>query len=116
MGRKDEIERRLIDALAPSRLALVDESHGHNVPKGAESHFNAIIVSEAFRGLSPVRRHRLVYEAMGDALRTGLHAFTMKTLTDAEYEAKGGEVENPAPKCLGGGKRAPPPPSLTPLD
>lgn len=107
MSRREEIERRLLQGLSPTNLALVDESHQHSVPKGAESHFNAIIVSQAFEGQSLIKRHRQVYAAIGDELRAGLHAFTMKTLTPEEFEAKGGEVTNPAPPCLGGGKKAP---------
>ncbi len=116
MSRRVEIENRLIARLSPERLSLEDESHRHNVPEGAESHFNAIIVSEAFGGLSLVKRHRAVYSALGDELRTGLHAFTMKTLTPEEWEAKGGDVKNPAPPCLGGGKKAPPSPTLQDSD
>ena len=99
------IEEKLEKALNPERLAVVNESGNHNVPPGSESHFNAIIVSAAFDGLTLVKRHRAVYAAIGDELRDEIHAFTMKTLTPAEWQAAGGEAENPAPKCRGGAKR-----------
>lgn len=91
--------------LAPERLQLVNESHMHSGP-GAETHFNLIIVADAFTGKNPVQRHRQVFGALGEELKGGLHALTMKTLTPAEWEAAGGEVTNPAPRCRGGSKHA----------
>lgn len=100
-----QIEEKIRAALDPERLAIINESGNHNVPEGSESHFNAIVVAAAFEGQNLVARHRAVYGAIGDELRDEIHAFTMKTLTPAEWEAAGGEAENPAPKCRGGAKR-----------
>ena len=44
----DQIRERLSEALKPVHLEVADESHMHNVPSGAESHFNVFVVSEAF--------------------------------------------------------------------
>lgn len=98
-----QLEERLLEGLAPERMRLVDESHRHNVPEGAESHWNLIIVSDAFADEPLIRRHRRVHESLGDAMER-IHALTMKTLTPAEWEAAGGEASNPAPPCLGGSK------------
>jgi len=100
-----QIEQRLRQALNPQHLVLVNESQMHNVPPGSESHFNAVIVSEAFRERSLVERHRCVYAAIGEQLRSSVHAFTMKTLTPAEWHAKSKQVDNPPPRCRGGEKR-----------
>jgi BolA protein len=43
-----------------------------------------------------------VYAALADELQGGIHALTMKTLSQKEWEAAGGEATNPAPPCLGG--------------
>jgi BolA protein len=102
MSVQSEMERKLTEALAPERLLLVNESHNHSVPEKSETHFNLIIVSEAFAGKRLIQRHRQVYAALGDELRSGVHALTMKTLTPTEWEEAGGEVENPAPLCRGG--------------
>lgn len=104
MSMADRIEQRLLDELAPERLALKNESHQHNVPGGSESHWNLIIVSDRFSGQSPVARQRAVYRALTAEMQDGIHALTMKALTPDEWEAAGGEVENPAPKCMGGSK------------
>lgn len=104
MKRAEKIKEKLQLELTPVYLSLIDESHGHSVAEGAESHFNLILVSSGFQGQSHVQRQRLVYRILGEELRAGLHALTMKTLTPAEWEAAGGAVENPSPHCRGGMK------------
>lgn len=51
---------------------------------GDGQHFEAVIVSAAFRGLSRVARHRLVYTALGERMREEIHALSMTTLTPEE--------------------------------
>ena len=57
------LRESLVLALNPSLCDLDNESHGHNVPKNAETHFRLVIVSDVFDGLSRVKRHQLVYKA-----------------------------------------------------
>ena len=54
-----------------------------------DTHFEALIVSPAFRGRSRVARHRLVYAAMGDRMREEVHALSMTTLTPEEAASNG---------------------------
>jgi acid stress-induced BolA-like protein IbaG/YrbA len=54
---------------------------------GDGSHFQVLIVSPAFEGLSRVKRHQLVYAALGDRMRAEIHALSMQTLTPAEHRA-----------------------------
>jgi acid stress-induced BolA-like protein IbaG/YrbA len=58
---------------------------------GDGRHFYATIVSPAFQGLPRVRRHQLVYGALGERMREEIHALSMKTLTPAEWSADGGQ-------------------------
>jgi acid stress-induced BolA-like protein IbaG/YrbA len=51
---------------------------------GDGQHFDALIVAEAFRGLSRLARHRLVYAALGDRMRAEIHALSMTTVTPEE--------------------------------
>jgi acid stress-induced BolA-like protein IbaG/YrbA len=51
---------------------------------GDGEHFEALIVSGAFRGKSRVQRHQLVYAALGDRMRGEIHALSMRTLTPEE--------------------------------
>ena len=57
--------------------------------RGDGHHFEALIVSRAFETLSKVRRHQLVYAALGDRMREEIHALSMATLTPAEWSARG---------------------------
>ncbi len=55
---------------------------------GDGSHFDAIVVSEAFEGLSPIKKQRLVMDAVKDQIASGeLHALSIKTLTPAQKQA-----------------------------
>ncbi|GAA4416827.1 BolA family transcriptional regulator [Advenella faeciporci] len=56
---------------------------------GDGSHFEAIIVSDAFEGKRLIARHQLVYAALGDKMKAEIHALSMKTLTPEEYKVNG---------------------------
>ncbi|MGO1540276.1 MAG: BolA family protein [Luteimonas sp.] len=51
--------------------------------QGADGvHFEAVIVSESFRGQLPLARHRMVYATLGERFNTGeIHALALTTLT-----------------------------------
>ena len=55
---------------------------------GDGAHFEAVIVSAAFAGLNRVRRHQLVYGALGDRMREEIHALSMKTLSPEEWASR----------------------------
>jgi acid stress-induced BolA-like protein IbaG/YrbA len=57
----------------------------HLEVSGDGAHFEALIVAAAFDGLSRVRRHQLVYAALGERMREEVHALSMATLTPAEW-------------------------------
>ena len=86
-SRSERLASRLRDALAPVQLAVVDDSHLHAGHAGAadgRGHFRVNVVSERFTGLPVVRRHRLVYEAVGDMMATDIHALSIKALAPGE--------------------------------
>jgi len=51
-------------------------------------HFEALIVSPAFAGNSRVRRHQMVYAALGERMREEIHALSMQTLSPEEWAAR----------------------------
>ena len=53
--------------------------------RGDGQHFEALIVSRAFEALPKVRRHQLVYGALGARMREEIHALSMTTLTPDEW-------------------------------
>ena len=68
---------------APLELLIEDESRhhaGHPGAAGGHSHFRVRIVAEAFRGVTPVERHRLVYAAVGGLMKTDIHALAIEAL------------------------------------
>jgi BolA protein len=74
----EQIRRRLTEALAPVELEVFDEGHKHaghaNEGKG---HFHVRIVSPAFAGVLPIRRHRMVYAALEGLMDRGIHALSI---------------------------------------
>ncbi len=57
----------------------------HVEVRGDGQHFEAVIVSTAFAGLSRIKQHQLVYAALGDRMREEIHALSMRTLTPDEW-------------------------------
>lgn len=52
---EDSIHNKLQEKLGPSHLEIINESFMHNVPKGAETHFKVVVVSEKFSGLPLIK-------------------------------------------------------------
>jgi BolA protein len=82
-GRAQRLRALLQERFDPVQLDVEDESHlhaGHAGAQGGQSHFRVRIVSEAFRGISVVARHRLVYAAVDDLLKNDIHALAIEAL------------------------------------
>jgi BolA protein len=94
MSASDRIERmrsRLHEALRPTVMDVVDESHLHAGHAGAQSgrgHYRLRIVSRQFEGLLPLARHRAVYEALGEMMQTDIHALSIEALTPEETQPR----------------------------
>ena len=55
---------------------------------GDGSHFEAVVVSDAFAGLTPIKKQRLVMDTVRDQIASGeLHALSIKTLTPEQKPA-----------------------------
>jgi BolA family transcriptional regulator, general stress-responsive regulator len=103
MSRRKHIEELLTTALSPLHLEVIDESHMHSVPEGAESHFKVVAVSKLFAEHKLVGRHRLVNQVLKTEFESGLHALALHTWTPQEWFEKGG-VAPDSPQCMGGSK------------
>jgi BolA protein len=77
----EEIRARLQSAFSPTELEVLDEGYKHaghgNAGKG---HFHVRIVSAAFTGQLPLKRHRMVYTAMAGLMDNGIHALSIDAL------------------------------------
>lgn len=85
--RVELIRDRLLDALEPEMLEIEDESHlhaGHAGARDGRGHFRVTLVSEAFAGQPRIRRHRLVYQALGALMDTDIHALTIQAYAPGE--------------------------------
>lgn len=60
----------------------------HVEVKGDGHHFEAVIVSDLFRGKNKVQQHQVVYKALGDRMREEIHALSMQTLTPEDWAAR----------------------------
>ncbi len=82
------IREKLTDAFQPVRLEVVDDSARHaghaGAAQGGESHFNVVIVSEAFQGQGRVQRQRSIYTALSEELAGPVHALSLKALAPGE--------------------------------
>ena len=103
MTVQQTIEQKIQDALSPSHLDIINESHMHNVPEGAESHFKVVVVAPVFESLSLVQRHQKINFILAKELNEDIHALSIETHTDQEWKIREGKVLN-SPKCHGGSK------------
>ena len=84
----ERIRRKLVDAFAPERLDVDDESARHQghagAREGGESHFSVTVVSSAFSGIGRVERQRRVYAALSEELAGPVHALSLRALAPGE--------------------------------
>lgn len=88
MSAEARLREKLMVALEPTRLDVVNESQLHaghrNSPGTGESHFRILIVSPRFAGVSRLARHRLVNEALADELKGKIHALALSAFAPGE--------------------------------
>lgn len=85
--RVDRIQILLESAFEPESLVVEDDSHKHAGHEGAKSglgHFNVSIVSGHFNGMGMLARHRAVYAALDDMMKTDIHALAIDAIASDE--------------------------------
>jgi len=83
MTRIETIQQCLQDALEPSQLEVIDESHLHAGHAGAQSgkgHFKVIIKSEQLNKLRSVAQHQAIYASLGNLMQTDIHALSINII------------------------------------
>lgn len=82
--------KRLLQALEPLHLEVIDNSHlhrGHEGAKAGGGHFAVRIVSARFEGMNAIKRHRLVYQAVDQLLQSGaIHALEIDAISHIENQ------------------------------
>jgi BolA protein len=81
-----QLRSALEQAFAPTALEIIDDSAAHAGHAGARSggHYRVKLVAEAFRGHSPLERHRLIYAAVAPLLSGSVHALNIVARTPEE--------------------------------
>ncbi|CAG9132112.1 unnamed protein product [Plutella xylostella] len=98
---EETIRKKLESELQTSHLDIINESYMHNVPKGAETHFKVVVVSDKFDGLPLIKRHRLVNDILKEELKGGVHALSIVAKTPSQWQDSDKVVES-SPSCRGG--------------
>ena len=71
--------------LSPSILNIINESSMHNVPTNSESHFKIIIVSDIFKDVTSVNRHKIIYKTLGSVM-DDIHALSIYAFDINEFD------------------------------
>ena len=94
------IQAKLTEKFVPLHMEIINESYMHNVPKGSETHFKVVVVSEQFKDVKLIGRHRLVNDVLSHELQSGVHALSIVAKTPDQW-GEGLNVEK-SPACRGG--------------
>ncbi|MGY5809825.1 BolA family protein [Rhizobium sp. LEGMi198b] len=86
---QSRIEKKLNDAFAPERLAVINESYMHaghqpDMTGTGETHIRVRIVSAKFAGMTRLARHRAITELLKPELDAGLHALAVEPAAPGE--------------------------------
>ncbi|WP_193174700.1 BolA family protein [Oricola nitratireducens] len=87
---EERIVKKIEEAFAPERLAVINESHLHAGHHGGamdgsgETHFRVRVVSGAFAGMSRIERHRMLNELLSAEIADGVHALALEPAAPGE--------------------------------
>jgi BolA protein len=88
MRTADLITKKLTETFAPQSLSVVDESEQHEGHAGhrpgGQTHFRVYIVSEIFKGMTRLQRHRLINQTLAGELAAGVHALAIHAAAPGE--------------------------------
>lgn len=82
-GLVDAVGQRLTQALQADRVDIKDVTHRHanHAQADGRAHFQVRVVSHCFEGKAPLTRHRLIYDALDDLMKTDIHSLAITALT-----------------------------------
>ncbi|MCB0271583.1 MAG: BolA/IbaG family iron-sulfur metabolism protein [Bdellovibrionales bacterium] len=87
MWSKEKIQSVIQGALAGAQITVTDLT-------GTSDHFQVLIVTDEFEGLSSIQRHRKVYDILGSDVGGAIHALSLKTYTHQQWKKIHEEVQN----------------------
>jgi len=72
----EEIKRKIEQGFADCEVYV----------EGDGRHFQATVVSDDFSGKNMVQQHQLVYQTLGDKVGGDIHALSINTYTNEEWQ------------------------------
>jgi BolA family transcriptional regulator, general stress-responsive regulator len=86
--RAARLEALLTAAFSPTLLRVEDDSARHaghaGAREGGQTHFNVVMVSDAFQGMNRVARSRAVHAMLDAEFAGGMHALSLTLRTPEE--------------------------------
>ena len=84
----NEIEDLIKSEMKIIKISIADFSNNHKNHQGNSGggHYQAVIISDDFEGLSLLERHKKIYSILGNLMQNEIHAFSMKTYTNEEFK------------------------------
>ena len=76
---ENKIKKLLKEKIEDSKVFIQDMT-------GNDNHFNLIIISSKFEGLSLIEQHKVVYKALDKMITTDIHALQLKTMTWGQWK------------------------------
>ena len=84
-----ELIHQKLDELAPEAIEIIDDSAkhaGHAGTRDGGGHYRLTIIADRFAGLSTMKRHRLVYDALGPLMKREVHALSITARSPQESQ------------------------------
>jgi BolA protein len=78
------INKIINESYNPLYIELVNESFMHNVPRGSESHFKLVIVSNIFKNMTLIQRHKHIYSSL-NSIMNNIHALSINAFDTEEF-------------------------------
>lgn len=89
MTFSQSIKEKIEEALDPSLIEIINESHLHaghqeQFDGSGETHLRIRVVSDAFEGRNRVARHRMINDLVREEIALGLHAIAIEARAPSE--------------------------------
>tara|TARA_B110000467_G_C17879393_1_gene244010 strand:+ start:50 stop:361 length:312 start_codon:yes stop_codon:yes gene_type:complete len=78
------INKIINESYNPLYIELVNESFMHNVPRGSESHFKLVVVSNIFKNMTLIQRHKHIYSCL-NTIMNNIHALSINAFDTEEF-------------------------------
>ena len=91
------INKIINESYNPLYIELVNESFMHNVPKGSESHFKLVVVSNIFKNMTLIQRHKHIYSSL-NTIMNNIHALSINAFDIDEFKLN--PTQSKSPDCI----------------